>query len=237
MINIKKLNLKILISVLSFTLVLTSCGIMKVRFIFKKKINPSYYTYQDKSIIFVPLMHFGQKEFYTDLKSSLKKWKNEGYTVFYEIIRTEQSYLGLDSISHDNYRRKIRRALGGNNTADYYAKTMQEVSIFKNAIAQPKYSDLGLDSTDVNTDITMVNLINKIEEYYGEIKLDSCDYSTHLDSIYNCSSGYNDKKLDPIILDYRNSIVVEEIHKSDLKKIVVVFGVAHIKGIKKLLKE
>ncbi len=238
MINIKKLNIKILISVLSFSLALTNCANIKgIHSIFKKNISPSYYTYQDKSIILVPLVHVGQKEFYVNLKNTIKNWKNEGYTVFYEIIESKQSYLGLDSIAYDISRRKTRRILGGNSTAKSYEETLQDVSLFKNAIAQPKYSDLGVDSTDVNADITMIDLINKVEENYGEIKLDSCDYTTHFDSIYNCSSGLNDKKLNPIILDYRNSIVVEKINKSDLKKIVVLYGSAHIKGIKKLLKE
>jgi len=29
-----------------------------------KKVKLHYYTYKDKSIIFTPLVHFGQKEFY-----------------------------------------------------------------------------------------------------------------------------------------------------------------------------
>ena len=36
-------------------------------------------------------------------------------------------------------------------------------------------------------------------------------------------------------MDYRNEFVVREIRGSNLKKIVVLYGALHIKGMKKLL--
>ena len=45
------------------------------------------------------------------------------------------------------------------------------------------------------------------------------------------------KKLDPIYIDYRNSVVIGKVTNTELKKIVVLFGAAHIKGMKELLEE
>jgi hypothetical protein len=162
--------------------------------------------------------------------------KKNGYTIFYEQIGSGQIYLGLDSIAYDRLRRNFRRIDGGNaGTAEDYEAEAQKV--FKKGIGQPGYADLGIDSTDINADITLLEMVNKIEELYGETKLDSCDFATHLDSTYNCSKGLKLKKLDPIYVDYRNSVVVKKIINSELDKIVVLFGVAHIKGMKKLLKK
>ena len=93
-----------------------------------------------------------------------------------------------------------------------------------------------MDSADLNVDVSLVKLINKFEEFYGGNKLDSCDYTTHLDSNYNFSKGLKMKKPDPVYVDYRNTVVVDKIIKSDFNKIVL-YGAAHIKGMKKLLKE
>ncbi|NOY49593.1 MAG: hypothetical protein GXO88_03365 [Chlorobi bacterium] len=80
-------------------------------------------------------------------------------------------------------------------------------------------------------------LTNKIEEVYGNIELDSCDYATPLDSTYTCTNGWKTKKLDPIYVDYRNAELVDKIVGSRHEKIVVLFGAAHVKGVSKLLKE
>jgi len=218
-------------------LLVSGCRITKgVRAMMSKKVKSKHLTFEDKSIIFTPLVHFGQKEFYNNLKDSISVWKDDGYIIFYEQIISGQFFLGLDSVSYDRLRRKFRRIDGGESgTAEEYAETLQEV--FKNGIAQPKYIELGIDSSDINADITLLGLVNKVEEYYGEIKLDSCDFITHLDSTYTCFKGFKMKKLDPVYVDYRNTVVVEKINRWESGKIVVLFGAAHIKGMMKLLKE
>ena len=217
-------------------LLLSGCKVTQgVSSLMSKKVKPQYYTFEDKSIVFTPLVHFGKKEFYAGLKDSIVNWKKDGYTIFYEQVVGGQVLLGMDSISFDELRRKYRRISGGEaGSPEEYAEELQKV--FKNAIAQPSYMELGIDSTDINADITFLDLVNKIEELYGEIKLDSCDYATHIDSTYNCTKGLKIKKLDPVYVDYRNTVIVDSIINSDHKKIVVLFGAAHKKGVKKLLK-
>jgi hypothetical protein len=234
----KHLNCILQIALFLFiTTILSSCNVSKgVSAIMNKDVKPQYYSFKDKTIIFTPLTHFGQKEYYESLKDSLIHWKKSGYTIFYEKIGSGQINLGLDSIAYDRLQRSFRRIDGGTaGTSEDYEAEVQKV--FKNGIGQPDYADLGIDSNDINADITLLELVNKIEGLYGETKLDSCDFETTLDSAYNCSKGLKLKKLDPVYVDYRNKVVVEKIMNSEQEKIVVLFGAAHIKGMKKLLKE
>ena len=229
-------NIILKLALLCCIVLVSGCKLTKgVNSMLTKKVKPKYFTYEDKTIIFTPLVHFGQKEFYDNLSTALVDWKKDGYTIFYEQIGSGQSYLGVDSISYDKLQREFRRINGGNATAEDYAEDLQDV--FKKGVPQPAYTDLGIDSTDLNVDVSLVDLINKFKELYGEIKLDSCDYTTRLDSSYNCYKGLKMKKLEPVYVDYRNTVVVEKIIQSDFNKILVLYGAAHIKGMKKLLKE
>ncbi len=236
MFNCSTSNFRLQILLPCCILLLSGCSLTKaVGYMLSKKVKSRYYTYEDKSIVFTPLVHFGQKEFYARLKDSIVDWKNDGYTIFYEQVGGGQDYLGLDSISYDRLLRKLRRIDGGvSGTREDYA-VLQEV--FKNGIPQPEYEDLGIDSTDVNADINLLQLVNQYEITLGKIGLDSCDYNTHLDSIYSCYKGVKMSKLDPIIVDYRNEKVIEKVAESESAKIVILFGANHRKGMKNLLKE
>jgi len=118
-----------------------------------------------------------------------------------------------------------------------FTEGYEELSeVFKNGIVQPENEDIGIDSTDINADITLLDLVHRFEEYYGEVKLDSCDYAIHLDSTYTCGKKLKGNLM-PIIVDYRNKQLVEKVIVTELNCIVVLFGLVHIKGMKKLLKE
>ncbi len=217
------------------SILFSSCGLVKsLRAMKNKKVKPQHYTFEDKSIIFTPLTHFGQKEFYANLTDSLVQWKIKGYTVFYEGIKHKASDMGVDSITADNTMRKWRKIVGGEGaTREDYAELSE---VFKKGIAQPENKDLGIDDTDINADITLLDLVSKYEGLYGEIKMDSCDYATHLDSTYTCGKALKGK-LRPIIVDYRNTQLVDKLINSGQNNIVVLYGAIHIKGMKKLLKE
>jgi hypothetical protein len=231
-----KYKLSFVLLVLSLILVY-SCSISKsVKAIYNENVKPQYFSFENKSIIFTPLAHFGQEQYYSNLKDSLIEWKKQGYIIFYEGILHSPKDMGVDSIQADIALRKWRRMLGGDGaTREDYAD-LSDVKIFKNAVAQPEYIDLGIDSSDFNADITLISIVEQFEKRYNVITLDSCDLATSLDSTYTC--GKKPKgNLTPIILDYRNEKLIEKIIASDHNKIAVLFGGAHIKGLKKLLKE
>lgn len=226
------MNKTISIIIICFTITLISgCSRIKaIAKLYNKNVESQEYFYGDKSIIFVPLIHFGQRTFYNSLTDSIKKWKSDGYTIFYEQIISK----GIDSTKLNLCKLKWRKINGSySNTREDYAK-LEEV--FKNKIVQPEYSQLGIDSTDVNADVRFDELIDKYEMIYGEVSIDSCDYSTPLDSNYHCNEGLK-HDLNPIVVEYRNEELSERIIKTDLTKIVVVYGMLHIKGVKKILKQ
>jgi hypothetical protein len=94
-----------------------------------------------------------------------------------------------------------------------------------------------IDSSDVHVDINLLQMVNQIENLYGKIEFDCCEYNTHFDSAYSFSKAVKIRKLDPIIVDYRNEVVIEKVIASESEKIVILFGAAHRKGMKRLLKE
>ncbi len=231
-----KSNFKFQISLaFCITMLFSGCGLVKgLRAIKNEDVKPQYSTFKDKTIIFTPLTHFGQKIYYNSLRDSIVHWKENGYTIFYEGIIHEASEMDLDSISSDNIMRKWRKIAGGEKVTREGYEELSEV--FKNGIVQPENEDLGIDSTDINADITLLDLVNKFEEYYGEVKIDSCDYATHLDSTYTCGKKLKGNLM-PIIVDYRNTQLVEKVIITELNSIVVLYGLVHIKGMKKLLNE
>jgi len=193
-------------------------------------IEPQRYQAEEKSIIFVPITHFGEEAFYNSLRDSIIEWKSNDYTIFYEEISSNS----LDSTKKAPYLMKWRKINGEiANTRASYAELSET---FKGKIVQPSYDALGVDSNDINADIAFEDLIDKYEEVYGEVLLDSCDFSTPYDSTYLCSKRLKNDLM-PIILDYRNEKLAERIVQSDLNKIVVVYGKAHMKGVQELLDE
>ena len=230
-----KYNLLFTVSLFALIL-LTGCTFLKgLNAIYNKDVKPKYITYKDKSVILTPLTHFGQAEFYDSLKDSIVQWKKLGYVIFYEGIMFNPAKMEVDSTTADVTMRMWRKLSGGLGiTSEDYAKVLN--GVFKNKIGQPEYKELGIDSADFRTDITLVVLVSEFEKLYGSINLDSCDYATHLDSTYTCGKKLKGNR-DPIFIAYRNKYVVEQVIKSDQKRIVVLYGARHMKGMRKLLKD
>ncbi len=180
--NTKLLGIKFqIIFILGIIILYSGCGLTKgLRAIKNKDVKPEYYNFNAKSIIFTPLAHFSQVEYYESLKDSIISWKKNGYIIFYEGIIHTATEMIVDSIVADRTMRKWRKITGGvGATREDHAELSD---VFKNAIVQPEDEDLGIDSTDVNADITLLDLVSKYEDFYGKIHLDSCDLITSLDS-------------------------------------------------------
>ncbi len=234
--NTKLLGFKFqIVFILGIIILYSGCGLTKgLRAIKNKDVKTEHYTFNEKSIIFTPLAHFSQVEYYENLKDSIINWKKKGYMIFYEGIIHKATEMNVDSIVADRTMRKWRKITRGvGATREDYAELSD---VFKNAIVQPENEELGIDSADVNADITLLDLVSKYEDYYGKIHLDSCDLITSLDSTYACKKKLKGN-LNPVILDYRNVQLVEKLVASEQKKIVVLYGARHIKGMKKLLKK
>ena len=218
--------LLILILFIALMVTYTGCKVIKnVHYIYNKDVKTEEISLDNKSVKLSPLVHFGQKEFYNNLKDSIFYWKKSGYIIFYEEIRANAT----DTILLLKWRK-----INNGNIID--KNEYAHVGRVLNKIGQPEYDSLGIDGLDINADVSLNDVINKYEEFYGPIVLDSCDFQTPLKTSYtNCGKRYKNS-LVPILNNYRNNEVIKRIIESDSTRIVVLYGADHIKGIKKGLK-
>ena len=232
-INMKKWVF-ILITFILGSFLLNSCGIIQgVRLVKSKEIKPVYFKTENRNIILVPSTHFGQPEFYADLTDSIHHWKSQGYRIYYEMVKTDHSHP-----SFETNERKWRKINGGSSasTPEEYEAELQ--GVFKKGVGQPDLGSLGITEDDLNADIDFNEFMGKFEELYGTIELDSCDWLTPLDSAYSCSGAKGARAtVNYVMVDYRNENVIRDIEANNDPKIVIFYGMHHIKGILKLLKE
>lgn len=215
--------------------VLTSCHyLLAFRMMNEEEIIVDRIVFDDKQIFLVPIVHFGERQFYASLKDSINQWKHQGYRIYYEGIKSSAVEMNVDSAVADTLFRKFRHITGG-STADSlsYAQLTQT---FKGKMVQPSFEDLGVDSSDLNADISMLAFIREYEKMYEEIQLLKCDWTTPRDGTYECKKQISNG-LKPIVRDYRNQYVIETIRNSNDYRIVVIFGAGHMKGISALLKK
>ncbi|PSK88797.1 hypothetical protein [Taibaiella chishuiensis] len=212
-----------------------SCKIAQgVTMMNKKTPDESTVRTGDKTITFIPIMHFGRKEFYARLKQKVIAYKQQGYTVYYEQIRARYGTLQVSQERYDSLRRMYRKMSGGQgHSRGDYKESLGDV--FKNKMVQPLYDSLGVTATDVNADVDLVMFITEYERLYGPVPLDSCDLHTPLGAAYTCN-GLPRSRMRPVVGDFRNRQLAATLLAAAPRKILVLYGAAHIKPVKKLLK-
>lgn len=211
-----------------------SCKIVKgLTYMHKKNPKVSMLQVQDKSIKFIPMVHFGKKEYYDHSKAIIENLKQEGYVVYYEQIKSRFEKMNTAKDTYDTLLWKYRKMSGGFHSREEYTNDLG--GVFKNMRAQPFYDSLGITATDINADVNIEQLVTQYEKLYGAISIDSCDINTPIGSEYNCGNLKNNMK--PLFDDFRNENLATTIKNSKDKKIVVVYGANHIKPIKRLLQQ
>lgn len=144
--------------------------------------------------------------------------------MFYEGINSDVT----DSLQLDVLMRKFRQVTGF-ALMDY----MDEDNKAFKFIQKKKYvSQLDVDygvniETDHHVDLHLEQMIEMYEKRYGEIVLTDCDYKTTFGKKYKCVKIDKDKEY-YILNGIRDQHVLNEIEKSDAKKIVVVYGRIHV---------
>ncbi len=189
--------------------------------------------FDGKEVRFIPLIHFGQKEFYKRLKEKVVAYKGQGYTVYYEQTRMRFDQLAIFQAAYDTVRRKFRKMTGGqSHTRNDYQQELG--NIFKRQQVQPEYDSLGVTLNDVNADVTILQMIKEYERLYGVIILDECDLTTPLMAYYCCTSLHN--SLLPIIRDFRSRSLAVTLSNAPERKILVLYGGNHIRPVKRMLR-
>jgi hypothetical protein len=225
------MSLKKLLFGILFSSLLISCKTIDVLIeIKKRKAVVNSYSMADKEIKFIPMHHLGKKAFYDDVREKVLKYKSEGYIILYELVLPGTI---SDSSKLDLYKRKMRRLKGFDGT---YKENFEKMGLFKKCIQQPSYEQMGSDDKDIRADVTSIQFIDEWEKINGAIKLDSADWNTPFNATYKVKQEYTRRQREIIFLDYRNSYLVTTIKATPNKKILILYGKAHRKGVAKLLK-
>lgn len=236
------------ITIIILTLSLTSCASMflekaleKVG-IFDDKAMIENLEHSRKNLLFIGMHHIGRKEFYDDVSKKVDSLQNDGFVVYYEFVKKNETN---DSITNDIYKKKLRKLTGLKNTKYYDSLTKKIGGKYKykgdfNLMNQPKYMNLGVDmKTAINADVEVVTMIDEFEIKYGEIILDECDLNTKSNSTeYECdklNSELSNKFNEEYILNFRNKYLADEINSSSHNKILVIYGKNHLEGLSKEL--
>jgi len=191
----------------------------------------------NKEIVFIPMIHLSTKMFYDDVSKKVDSLQNENFFFYYEKIS--------GNLEQDSVVRKIRKATalpfpkeGYSSSLDSILTKKQRAKLKKEIISQPRYSELGIEKTNSkNVDVSLKDIVDYYEKTNGEIKLEPCDFNNSVFEKSTCEKQKIDKeKYNDAIIAYRNSVVVNEILNDSLhQKIVVIYGAAHIEGIKESL--
>ena len=83
-------------------------------------------------------------------------------------------------------------------------------------------------------------MIDFYESKYKRVILDTCYIKTSLGNIYKFETTQNSERkifTNEIILDKRNKLIAETLVNSSDKKIIMIYGKMHLKGIKQYLKK
>ncbi|WP_459743614.1 hypothetical protein [Polaribacter sp. OB-PA-B3] len=186
------------------------------------------------TIIYLPMVHVAKPSYFTQVKSVIDSLKKENYTVFYESITLQDNYLtnDLDSATQKElfYKlRKFRKMLGRfqiNDLTDDNNKSLPNYYKNSSFISQTN-SLIGLDSLDINADVSMTELINAQENIYGEIILSDCDMKTKFNEKYKC------KKVNSFysINSFRDSVAIKKVLSAKKSKSLLIYGKGHWYGI------
>ena len=236
----------------TFTACTTVQGLKKMK---SKNVTYEEWGIESKTVVFIPMAHLANPDFYNSVKNLVKKKKEEGFIVYYELTRMNEiddtskqkllkkSYIKyyrghdhIDSISQMIYKKKMAKFLGFFPDSNVYRRLIPDKGFFKGMISQPNYKQLGLDDFDKHADVRINKLIDKYEELFGEIMLEEKDFNISLNSTYPKSYRLPKDKVRKILFDYRNEYLARFIQNSPDKKILVIFGLAHMKDTFKELR-
>ena len=194
---------------------------------FKEK-NPfkkaMVFTKNDKEIIYIPMIHLGQPEFYGQIKQFVTQKRSEGYKIYYEKL----TYGTSDSLLQDTLLLKTRKITG------YYFKGIYTDKNNATSPFRDKYEQFtrqteentGIDiEKDFRVDLNMRQLIAQIETDHSPIVLDSCDYTTPPTAKYNCKQYKEYSRL--FLRTYRDEYLLATLLATPHKKIILLYGVNH----------
>ncbi|WP_309612739.1 hypothetical protein [Flavobacterium sp.] len=236
-------KIKILIYLILFSLL--SCTSFKVNLAFKlvgvydDNIQLSKVTNEEKEVIFFPMHHLGTAPFYNDVKTKIDSLKKIGYFFYTEEVKGNKK----DSITVRKSIKLTSIPFSRNNAGyKHFFDSIYngKVKFKKEILDQPSPSKFGLDESNSKTaDVTLKEMIDYYENKYGEIKLEPCDFEKSFYEKPNCKYKPAGKKVrDDVYINFRNKNLIKMLLSDNHKKVAIIYGADHFKGIREeLLKQ
>lgn len=97
-------------------------------------------------------------------------------------------------------------------------------------VVQPSPKALGTDHNDKNVDVGDNDMVDAYEKRFGEIMLGEADFTIMPGSTYPKSLRLPKANVKSILINYRDEYLAQHIQGSADKKILVLFGMAHMEG-------
>lgn len=184
------------------------------------KVESVDFASDDKKIHFIDMIHLGQQEFYDNVAQEVKKYKEDGYVLFYEWI----DYETADTLT----LRKTKKIVGMIPSKKGYNLMIERIEVEGVVFQENEQFMNQVNSLDFNVDITPQELIQEYENRHREVQLSNEDLQVPLYGDFNFN---NEKSVMDIILNHRNKILAERIQNSKYDKIIVMYGADHQKGV------
>ncbi|MDR2207007.1 MAG: hypothetical protein LBE36_12730 [Flavobacteriaceae bacterium] len=203
--------------------------------IYDDKISLQSVEHGDKRIVFFPMHHIGTKAFYDDVTAKTDSLKAEDYFFLYEKVTASKK--------NDTLLRKYRKLMGlpvAKSSEEGYIGIINakfpKFKFKKEVVNQPSYEEFGLTpENSINADANLSEVIDFYESKYGKVVLSECDFETSPYEEYsrNCKkmNKINSENFDDAIVNFRNDVIVQKINELPNKKIAVIYGEDHIKGV------
>ncbi len=214
-----------------------------------KRATVSEWRAGDKTVLFIPMVHIANPEFYESVRKKIESKKAEGFIVYYEGTKWKaiddtikkqllnkpfvKYYLGpqhIDSICQVVYRKKLNKFVGFVPDSALYQRYIPEKGFFSGMVVQPSARVLGTDYNDKNVDVGHNEMVDVYEKRFGEIMLEEADFAIMPGNTYPKSLKLPKDNVKSILISYRDEYLARHIHSSTDKKILVLFGMAHMDG-------
>ena len=217
--------------ILLLSLLLFSCTTTTaIRMINAWKAEPERWTNGSRQVVFIPMVHVSRPEFYEDVQDRIAAYQAKGYVIYFEGVRPSKFE---DSLSNDELQRKIRKMLGFRPGGKSYAEMLHSAGLFRDRVNQPQPEGLGMSSRDAVIDVTAADIVDAYEKKFGRIRLDSVDRAWRLDTTAALprASRLAQKDVMDVLLNSRNEYLAQAVHASGDSLLVIVYGLAHKKGV------
>ncbi|MBS9775455.1 TraB/GumN family protein [Candidatus Gracilibacteria bacterium] len=210
----------------------------------------------EKTVIFQSMMHIGREGFYKEIQQELTQAKKNGYVYFYEGVRPGKKE------NHKKFNEALGLQFDANlykNISKMYGMTYQTPQMFLGLVNNLDFNiDTNIDeimneyekitkgktiekqeSFDANKEIeTVLNTLTPRElEVFQYINKALLNTLFSNEEIFKNLQIQGNKYLFDVILDKRNEHLVQEIIKSEHKKIFVTYGALHFDGVLKMLQK